>query len=133
VAPNSTVREIILYSFHGRPSGWNPDAGLIFDRSGALYGTTLIGGECRESYYGCGTVFTLGPAGSGYSESILYRFQGASDGAAPSAGLALGPHRQLFGTTSSGGAYDAGIAYERPASAVKRCSLRGRSDQLSAR
>ncbi len=45
-------KEKILYRFRGKSDGGNPSAGMIFDGSGNLYGTTEIGGA-----YGWGTVF----------------------------------------------------------------------------
>jgi hypothetical protein len=53
----------ILYSLKGAPDGANPVAGLVFDKSGNLYGTTLKGGTGNGSdcSYGCGTVFEVEP------------------------------------------------------------------------
>jgi uncharacterized repeat protein (TIGR03803 family) len=50
-----------LYSFCARggshcTDGDDPEAGLIMDKSGSLYGTTESGGT-----HGCGTVFALKP------------------------------------------------------------------------
>jgi uncharacterized repeat protein (TIGR03803 family) len=97
------VTESVLYSFPGKPQGWDPNAGLIIGRSGELYGTTLIGGSCHSSYYGCGTVFKLTPAGTGYAEAVIHDFGGEPDGAAPSAPLAVDSRGRLYGTTYSGG------------------------------
>ncbi|MGO9126696.1 MAG: choice-of-anchor tandem repeat GloVer-containing protein [Terriglobales bacterium] len=49
-----------LYSFVGGNDGAQPHAGLVFDRTGNLYGTTSIGGGFCGSQ-GCGTVFELSP------------------------------------------------------------------------
>jgi uncharacterized repeat protein (TIGR03803 family) len=54
-------KETILYSFcaqGGRncTDGSDPDAVLVFDQEGKLYGTTYWGGA-----YGSGTVFKLTP------------------------------------------------------------------------
>jgi uncharacterized protein YceK len=54
--------ETVLYSFPGGPgpNGQSPEAGLIIDKQGALYGTTPLGGVCTFSTnFGCGTVFQL--------------------------------------------------------------------------
>src|SRR5205814_1699511 len=67
--------ETILYSFGGGNDGVNPYGGLIFDESGALYGTTYFGGG---SYY-AGTVFKLTPpstSGGAWTETILHTFSG---------------------------------------------------------
>lgn len=89
--------ESILLSFSGRKDGKEPRAALILDKRGALYGTTARGG-----YYGFGTVFKLTLSGSGYSESVLHRFN-FKDGASPQAGLTFGATGTLYGTTSGGG------------------------------
>jgi uncharacterized repeat protein (TIGR03803 family) len=88
-----TWSESVLYSFTGGGDGANPRAGLIFDPSGALYGTTVSGGS-----HGRGTVFKLAPSGT---ESVLYSFQGGSDGAAPFAGLIFDASGALYGTTQA--------------------------------
>lgn len=103
----SGYSESILYSFHGGSDGANPYAGLIFDKNGAAYGTTSAGG-----YNGSGTVFKLTPSGSGYSESILYRFGGRGDGAKPYAGLIFDKKGALYGTTALGGHYGCGVVFK---------------------
>lgn len=94
----------VLYSFQGNPDGIGPEAGLI-DVNGVLYGTTIFGGvyskRCGYSL-NCGTVFKLTPSGSGYKESVLYRFNAGKDGYAPVAGL-VEMSGALYGTTESGG------------------------------
>jgi uncharacterized repeat protein (TIGR03803 family) len=91
--------ETVLYSFKGSPDGSNPNAGLIMDAAGNLYGTTSTGGgACSPS--GCGTVFKLDPSGT---ESVLYSFQDSPDGALPFAGLIMDAAGNLYGTTDSGG------------------------------
>jgi uncharacterized repeat protein (TIGR03803 family) len=78
--------ETVLYSFTGGSDGINPFAGLIFDKEGALYGTTVNGGSGNV-----GTVFKLTPPAKGrktWTETVLYSFRaGGSDGISPEAGL----------------------------------------------
>lgn len=50
--------ETILYSFQGSSDGANPEAGLIFDQTGNMYGTTTQGGGNGCSA-GCGVVFEV--------------------------------------------------------------------------
>jgi uncharacterized repeat protein (TIGR03803 family) len=100
--------ETVLYSFTGGLDGANPFyAGVIFDASGNLYGTTADGGTSK-----LGTVFELTPTKSGWSESVLYSFAGGADGASPYAGLAFDAAGNLYGTTYEGGSYDDGTVFE---------------------
>lgn len=100
--------ENVLYSFSpGSGDGSYPDGGVIFDSSGALYGTTSLGGDglCTAEGPGCGTVFKLSPPatlGEAWTESFLYSFQGVGDGAYPSAGVFLSG-ASLYGPTWMGG------------------------------
>jgi uncharacterized repeat protein (TIGR03803 family) len=102
----------VIHSFGGYPSdGGSPQAGLTIDSAGNLYGTTTRGGsgQCAPqsgSFLGCGTVFKLSyAAGSGWTETVLYSFQGthAADGSAPLSNLILDASGNLYGTTNSGG------------------------------
>src|SRR5271167_2431039 len=55
--------ETVLHSFGNGTDGAYPDASLIFDAVGNLYGTTQPGGtyhNCNGGFY-CGTVFELMP------------------------------------------------------------------------
>jgi len=54
----------VLYNFTGGADGAFPDAGLIMDQSGDLYGTTDQGGDLTCTLgngRGCGVVFKLAP------------------------------------------------------------------------
>ncbi len=100
-----------LASFNGF-NGANPDAGLILDTSGNLYGTTQYGGQyLSNSTDGYGTVFVLA-SGSG-TITTLVSFSGISnigpytigmDGVYPQAGLIMDSNGNLYGTTTGGGA-----------------------------
>jgi uncharacterized repeat protein (TIGR03803 family) len=97
--------ESILYSFAGGSDAANPVAGLAIDGTGNLYGTTAYGGSgggiSSPSY---GTVFELASNGTGgYTESVLYRFTGGSDGANPFGALIMDSAGNLYGTTQYGG------------------------------
>src|SRR5208337_3660269 len=65
--------ETVLYSFCSVPGcldGWGPEATLVLDAQGNLYGTTGAGGTgCNGS--GCGTVFEVDNSGT---ETVLYSF-----------------------------------------------------------
>ncbi len=98
--------EKVLYSFG--PDGTYPQAGLVFDTAGNLYGTTPQGGA-----YGWGTVFELTPAaGGGWTEQVLHSFSDYSDGSIPYAGLIIDGAGNLYSTTSGGGTYYAGTVFE---------------------
>jgi uncharacterized repeat protein (TIGR03803 family) len=90
----------VVYAFSGGRDGGAPDAGLVDDALGNLYGTTDMGGRACH-HRGCGTVFKIAPDGS---ESVLYAFTGQGDGAEPQANLLRGPDGTLYGTTVKGGA-----------------------------
>jgi uncharacterized repeat protein (TIGR03803 family) len=99
--------ESTVYTFNGSPDGARPDAGLIIDSMGNLYGTTAIGGA-----YGAGAVYELTPLpGGGWSEVILYSFSGG-DGANPFAGVTLDQNGNLYGTTGDGGQYGRGTVFK---------------------
>lgn len=98
---SSGYTESVLHEFSGA-DGLYPQAGVVADAAGVLYGTTASGGGsgCNT---GCGVVFKLTPNGSQYGETVLHEFAGGDDGADPSAGLLLDKHGNLFGVTAEGG------------------------------
>jgi uncharacterized repeat protein (TIGR03803 family) len=96
---SKTGRESVLYTFQGGTDGADPQAGLIRDAQGNLYGTTARGGNPNCAWgppAGCGTIFKLDPTGK---ETVLYRFKGGDDGAAPAGTLLLDAVGNLWGTT----------------------------------
>jgi len=105
----ATVPDRVIYNLGKGANGAGPMAGLIFDASGNLYGTTVTGGDS-----GGGTVFELTPnAGGGWAEKRLHSFSyNQSDGCNPYAGLVRDASGNLYGTTGSCGAYGGGIAFE---------------------
>jgi uncharacterized repeat protein (TIGR03803 family) len=96
--------ETVLYSFTGGADGKNPDAGVIRDSAGNLYGTTHNGGTADA-----GVVYTLDPAGQ---ETVLYSFSGGADGGNPDAGVIRDSAGNLYGTTDSGGEAGEGVVYK---------------------
>lgn len=107
-------RETVLYSFQGGMDGEEPQYGdLLFDQQGNIYGTTPYGGSPGSNcYQTCGVVYELTPSNGGWSESVLYRFQGENDGATPYAGLILDSAGDLYGTAVNGGADYDGVVYK---------------------
>jgi uncharacterized repeat protein (TIGR03803 family) len=112
-SPSTT--EAVLYSFLGNEDGLFPDAGLVMDASGNLYGTTAYGGgqgTCilTTNVY-CGTAFELSPsAGGGYTETVLHSFGAGTDGQNPEANLVL-RDGNLYGTTAYGGTHGFGTVF----------------------
>jgi uncharacterized repeat protein (TIGR03803 family) len=100
--------ETILYNFAGTDGAF-PSSELIMDREGNLYGTTLLGGANDV-----GTVYRLTPptkSGATWTESVLFSFSGP-DGNAPFGRLQLdGDDNLIYGTTSGGGASQAGTVF----------------------
>ena len=122
--------ETVIYSFNGAPSGVNegsacgtasdptpcdggaPEGNVVLNAAtGALYGTTTLGGRptgCPQGGYeqGCGVVFQLTPPvapSTAWTESLLYIFAGPpQDGMLPSANLASSSNGTLYGTTFAG-------------------------------
>lgn len=112
VLPLHAQRFTLLYEFRGGTDGENPQAGLVRDRMGNLYGTTQRGGIFKSCFYtgpGCGTVFKLSPNGI---ETLLYRFTGMPDGEAPFANLIVDREGNLYGTTAYGGTSNYGVVFE---------------------
>lgn len=90
-----------LYSFQGGNDGSDPEGSLI-NVGGTLYGVTYSGGSTSLcNGYGCGTVFSVAPKNG--AETVVYAFQGGSDGLDPEAGLTT-VKGAIYGTTASGGA-----------------------------
>jgi len=98
----------ILHSFSGGAGGANPGAGVVMDKTGNLYGTTIDGGTGCD----CGVVYKLAPQANGkWKYTVLHTFIG-SDGAQPDANLILDDKGNLYGTTAVGGTAGAGVAFE---------------------
>jgi len=105
--------ESVLYTFTGGNDGREPYARLLSDSAGNLYGTTLFGGNVNSACStGCGTVFKLTSASGSWTESVLYAFTGAADGASPYAALRFDSAGNLYGTAYADGAYASGVIFE---------------------
>jgi uncharacterized repeat protein (TIGR03803 family) len=93
-----------LYAFTNGADGGVPLSKLVQWAGGNFYGTASTGGTNKH-----GTVFEMTPAGS---FTPLYSFTNGIDGAAPNAGLVIGPGGNLYGTAAAGGAYGIGTIFE---------------------
>jgi hypothetical protein len=111
----SRYRETALYSFGGIHGASPRDAsGLVADRGGNLYGTTVTGGGVHcQKVDGCGTVFTLVPSAKGFTEHVLYAFQGSleNDGGRPFGGVLIDRQGNLLGSTFMGGSSRSGTVF----------------------
>jgi len=96
-----------LYNFGSRPGdGENPQAGVVFDNAGNLYGTTALGGIGSD-----GTLFQLSPPvnqGGPWTETIIRRLRDTPDGASPEGRVVVNSKGGFFTTAYSGGATDQG-------------------------
>ena len=103
----------VLYGFAGELNGSHPQAGVIRDSAGNLYGTTRGGGvpgtRCPTSTFGCGVVYKVDTTGQ---ETVLYKFTGGADGGNPAAGVVRDSAGNLYGTTVYGGSANAGVVYK---------------------
>ena len=89
-------KESVLYSFGGYPDAARPEAVLVRNATGDLFGTT--------TYYGgaflWGAVFKVTKA---RKETVLYSFTGGADGGYPTGGVVRDTAGNLYGTTVDGG------------------------------
>jgi len=99
--------ETILRTFDDGKGGGEPNASLIMDANGNLYGTTTTGGNA-------GVAFELTQGANGkWKETVLHTFKHGKDGAAPYAGLVFDSKGNLYGTTKlGGGTADSGTVFE---------------------
>jgi uncharacterized repeat protein (TIGR03803 family) len=96
---------IVIAEFNGS-DGTGASGALTFDKRGNLYGTSASGGDISSCppYGGCGTAFKLTRKKNGkWQLSVLYKFKGKRDGAAPLAGMIFDRHGALYGTTYNAG------------------------------
>jgi uncharacterized repeat protein (TIGR03803 family) len=107
LSPTSSGRwtEKIIANFE---YGLSPNAPLVFDNKGNLFGTTIDGGIENN-----GTVFELTPEGNGsWSLQTIYSFTGKGDASGPDASLTLDGSGNLYGTTYAGGANNLGTVFD---------------------
>ncbi|MGA7459098.1 MAG: choice-of-anchor tandem repeat GloVer-containing protein [Candidatus Korobacteraceae bacterium] len=109
-----------LYSFSGGLDGASPYGPVVIGPSGTIYGVTSFGGGSGCDGMGCGTVYSLRPSATvcktticHWSETLLYSFQGGTDGADPgSESLLIDKQGNIYGTTSAGGAFNYGTVFQ---------------------
>ncbi len=99
--------ESVIYRFKGGVDAANPAAGVTVDGKGNLYGTSSFGGTANV-----GAIYKLQPSGSHWKETVVYNFQGKSDGQNPVGGLVLDKSGNLYGGTFDGGVNGGGTVYK---------------------
>ena len=137
---NGPWTETVIYTFCSLANcsdGAVPYAGVIFDSSGNLYGTTQQGGNSHND----GVVYELTPpqgSNGPWTETVIHTFctqVGCPDGSGPLAGLTMDSHGNLYGTAYAGGT-GAGVIVELSPSGgswnfstlYNFCSLQGCAD-----
>lgn len=97
----------ILHSFNNGSDGCHPFSGVVFDTSGALYGTNSQGGTG-----GNGIVFKGTPTTDGWRGAILHSFTGGPDGGEPDGAPTVDLEGNVYGTAQIGGVNRVGAIYE---------------------
>ncbi|MGC9992354.1 MAG: choice-of-anchor tandem repeat GloVer-containing protein [Candidatus Cybelea sp.] len=95
--------ESILYTFQGGNDAAFPEEALVAGKGGVLYGASTGGGGSTVCQGGCGTVFSLTPSSSGYTEAVVHAFASGKDGGLPYDGVTMDSAGVLYGTTYLGG------------------------------
>ncbi len=90
----------ILHHFHDTDGSY--PVGVVFDKSGNLYGTTLFGGTWNK-----GVMYRLSPpaqVGDEWKETVLHTFPSYDgDGSEPESDLIFDRSGNIYGTTRYGG------------------------------
>jgi len=106
VTQSGSWTESVIHVFDQSTDGGNPNAQLVMDASGNIYGCTQYYGE-----HATGSAFELMPSGGSWSETILDTFPSVDDGL-DCDGLVLDPDERLFGVSFSGGTNNYGLTFE---------------------
>lgn len=103
----SSWRLTTLYDFGAGDDGYLPGGRVTLAQDGTLYGTTVWGGGSPCYLNGCGIVFRLRPSPTAqnsllapWTETVLYRFTGGSDGAYPHGDLTWDQAGNIYGTAT---------------------------------
>ena len=105
---DASGKESVLHNFRIgiANGGTSPYNGLVSDSRGNLYGVDGPGGDYTD--HG-GNVFKISDGGV---ERTLYHFTGGADGGIPSGQLLVDAQRNLYGVTSLGGTFNAGVIFK---------------------
>jgi hypothetical protein len=92
-------KQTVVYTFEDQSDG-RPTSSLVADAAGNLYGAA---GGAEEPF---GIIYELSPPsqpGGAWTFTVLYAFQGGSDGIGPAGPLVFDDAGNLYGTTGGGG------------------------------
>ncbi len=103
---NGQWSESVLYSFSGTDGAF-PWSDVTIDGDSNLYGTTIAGGQ-----FGSGVVFKLIQDQAGWSERVLYSFEGGANHGEPASGVYRDTSGNLYTTASDNGAGYPGALFE---------------------
>ncbi|HUI83019.1 MAG TPA: choice-of-anchor tandem repeat GloVer-containing protein [Candidatus Binatia bacterium] len=97
--------ESVLYSFAPGIGGEYPQAGVILDSDGNLYGATTLSDRG-------GAVFELSPSGGGWTYTVLWHnFNDSGTEGGPTGNLVRDSDGNLYGATQAGGLYHQGSLF----------------------
>lgn len=114
--PSGTTAPLLFYSFTGGTNGGAPNAGVVFDTDGDMFGTTSTGGADND-----GTVWEV-VAGDTVAQT-LYSFTGGTDGATPAGNIVMDTKGDLIGTTVAGGSFNDGTVWAIPVGTTSALGL----------
>ena len=112
LSPSGTsYKEKIIYSFN-LYDGSEPTSGIVMDKQGNIYGTTLAGGDTNAcAFVGCGLVFELTKGATGkWTENILLAMK-STDGAYPVGPVVFDGAGNLYAAALTGGKYADGSVF----------------------
>jgi uncharacterized repeat protein (TIGR03803 family) len=117
-APAQTYTFSTLYSFKNNSTDPEfPQAALVIDSAGNLYGTSSSGGSNHvECNLGCGTVFKVSKTGV---LRVLHDFVNAPDGENPQTSLFRDSKGNLYGSTEGGGSGGCGTVFKITSAGVE--------------
>jgi uncharacterized repeat protein (TIGR03803 family) len=95
--PDDSFTYNLLYQFANSVTDGSNPTGLVMNGE-HLFGAAGFGGTAGD-----GAVWELSPSDSGWTESVLYNFQGGTDGLDPDSNLFVASNGALYGTTVYGG------------------------------
>jgi uncharacterized repeat protein (TIGR03803 family) len=116
IADAASLMTLWNFCSEGAPckNGYGPQAAVVMDKAGNLYGTTNEGGA-----YGAGEVYELSPSGTTWAFTVLHSFcqpplqnNICVDGAAPFDRLIIDTSGNLYGTTYESGQHGGGTVFE---------------------